>query len=272
MKESLTLPRLLALLMLLVVTGTGQAETPGQARNDHLNDLARALANAQRGDEVVTLGEGDDTFLGLSLQQRTATPQGAVLILHDEGQNPDWPANVQQARNFLPDIGWNTLSIALPLIGGYQTNARTTLDRIALGVQRLNQEGQFNLVILGYGEGAYWAARYLSERLAPDQDVGYALMMVNAKPIEPDLRELIGGLEIAILDWVSDDSTAALKEADARRAEARRNQRERYTQIRDPQQASFYNQASPNRSTRRLWGWLRTRAAGREGEVRTVEE
>lgn len=262
----------LSLSALLVFSVGLQAETPGQARANHLNDLAQAMNNTQRGEEVVILGEGDNGFLGLRLQQRTATPQGAVLILHDQGHNPDWPDLLQQARNYLPDVGWNTLSIALPLVGGYASDAEATLDRIALGLQRLNQEGQFNLVILGYGEGAYWAARYLSERLTPDQDIGFGLMMVNAKTIEPDLPDLIGNLNIPILDWVSEDSPAALRAADNRRAAAQRNRLERFTQIRDPGQASFYNQATPNRTTRRLWGWLRTRMAGREGEVRTVEE
>lgn len=260
-----------SLCTLLSVGAYSHAEALSQARANHLNDLAQARANAHNGEEVVILGEGDNAFLGLSLQQRTANPQGAVLILHDQGHNPDWPVLLQQTRHYLPDVGWNTLSIALPLIGGYATDADATLDRIALGLQRLNQDGQFNLVILGYGEGAYWAARYLSERLTPDQDIGYGLMMVNAKTIEPDLPELIGSLNIAILDWVSDDAPAALRSADNRRAAARRNQLERFTQIRDPGQASFYNQANPNRTTRRLWGWLRTRMAGREGEVQTVE-
>lgn len=269
-KRSLLLT--VSLCALLAVSAFSRAEALGQARANHLNDLAQARANAQNGEEVVILGEGDNAFLGLSLQQRTATPQGAVLILHDQGHNPDWPVLLQQARTYLPDVGWNTLSIALPLVGGYATDAETTLNRIALALQRLNQDGQFNLVILGYGEGAYWGARHLSERLQPDQEIGYGLMMVNAKTIEPDLPDLIGSLNIAILDWVSDDAPAALHAADNRRAAARRNQLERFTQIRDPGQASFYNQATPNRTTRRLWGWLRTRMAGREGEVRTVEE
>ncbi len=270
--KRLSLPLMAALCALLAFSTGISAEALSQARDNHLNDLAQAVANTQDEDEVVILGEGEQAFLGLRLQQRTATPQGAVLILHDQGHNPDWPVLLQQARNYLPDVGWTTLSIALPLVGGYATDADATLDRIALGLQRLNQEGQFNLVILGYGEGAYWAARYLSERLTPDQDIGYGLMMVNAKTIEPDLPDLIGSLNIAILDWVSEDSPAVLRAADNRRAAARRNQLERFTQIRDPGQASFYNQATPNRTTRRLWGWLRTRMAGREGEVRTVEE
>lgn len=266
------LPLGCALCALLLASTGLRAEALGQSRANHLNDLAQTMNRAQGADEVVILGEGDNAFLGLSLQQRTANPQGAVLILHDQGHNPTWPVLLQQARNYLPEVGWNTLSIALPLVGGFATDADTTLNRIALGLQRLNQDGQFNLVILGYGEGAYWAARYLSERMQPDQDIGYGLMMVNAKTIEPDLPDLIGNLNIPILDWVSDDTPAALSAADNRQAEARRNQLARFTQIRDPAEASFYNQATPNRITRRLWGWLRTRMAGREGEVQTAEE
>jgi hypothetical protein len=261
--------KLVMCLSALLALGPGaRAEVIGQARNLHLNDLAQELG----GEEVVLLGEGDEAFLGLSLQQRTNTPQGAVLILHDKGQNPNWPVHLQQARLFLPDVGWNTLSIALPLIGGYTTDAETTLNRIALGMQRLNQDGQFNLVILGYGEGAYWAARYLSERQTLQDDTGFGLMMVNVKTIAPDLPELVGGLNIPVLDWISQTSPATVRAADQRQAQARRNGLGRYTQIRDPEQASYYSQATPNRTTRRLWGWLRTRMAGREGEFATVTE
>lgn len=241
----LPLPLLAALCALLAFSAGIRAEALGQARANHLNDLAQARANTQNGEEVVILGEGDTAFLGLRLQQRTPTPQGAVLILHDQGHNPDWPVLLQQTRNYLPDVGWNTLSIALPLVGGFATDAETTLDRIALGVQRLNQEGQFNLVVLGYGEGAYWAARYLSERLEADQDIGYGLMMVNAKTIEPDLPDLIGNLNIPILDWVSDDSPAGLRSADNRRAAARRNQLERFTRSATPGKPRFTTRPPP---------------------------
>ena len=93
---------------------TAAAEALEQARQNHLDDLATYYRNALRGEEVVELTAGGEAFLGLSLEQRTGTPQGGILLLHDQGHNPDWPFRLQQARSYLPDVGWSTLAIALP--------------------------------------------------------------------------------------------------------------------------------------------------------------
>ncbi len=54
--------------------------------------------------------------LALEILPRTATPQGAVLLLHDQGQHPDWPALLSPLRKVLPDDGWYTLSISMPSV------------------------------------------------------------------------------------------------------------------------------------------------------------
>jgi len=68
----------------------------------------------QRDEEIIELNDGKQPFYGLFVSQRTDTPQGAVLILHDKQQHGHWPHIIAPLRDYLPDYGWATFTIELP--------------------------------------------------------------------------------------------------------------------------------------------------------------
>lgn len=68
----------------------------------------------QRDEEIIELNDGQQPFYGLFVSQRTGTPQGAVLILHDKQQHGHWPHVIAPLRDYLPDYGWATFTIELP--------------------------------------------------------------------------------------------------------------------------------------------------------------
>ena len=65
-------------------------------------------------DALVELEAGETTFAALWEFSKSANQFGAILILHGEGQTPDWPNSIDILRNSLTDFGWSTLSISLP--------------------------------------------------------------------------------------------------------------------------------------------------------------
>ena len=67
-----------------------------------------------REDEVVTITSPEENYYGLYLPQATSSPQGAVLILHDQQQHGHWPEVIGPLRDYLPQFGWSTLTIELP--------------------------------------------------------------------------------------------------------------------------------------------------------------
>ncbi len=81
---------------------------PAQRR---ISEVLNHLELFQRGEEVIKFGDDDSTLSGLYLPENTGTPQGGVLILHDIAQHPQWPQTVGPLREYLPDYGWNTLSL-----------------------------------------------------------------------------------------------------------------------------------------------------------------
>ncbi|MDN3648229.1 DUF3530 family protein [Reinekea marina] len=253
-------------------------------------DLATYYERALKGEQVVLLENELEKFYALTLEQETADPKGGLLILHDKGQTADWPFLLQQTRQFMPSVGWTTLSLDLPTPQGEalgrlavnenanaeappetdeQWQARV-LERIATGIRQLNNEGLLNIAILGYGDGGYWASRYLAERLSEEEETGYALILVDVVTHPDDVPSNLSQLDIPVLDLYMANSEFAHRQAQQRLAAVNRAKLTNFTQIHDALRQQSYGAAPIDRSTRRIWGWLRNNASG--GEVNAVEK
>lgn len=148
---------------------TESAETPSNTIH-HLPNLTQKrsqslihhLALFERQDEVVQLtSSAEENFYGLFLADMTGTPQGGVLILHDDQQHGHWPDIVAPLREYLPQHGWATLSIELPdrpsrkriprqdIIANKTTSPDTNADTEAIddGIEPIatNEEGEEQL-------------------------------------------------------------------------------------------------------------------------------
>lgn len=89
---------------------TKEYVTPNTAKTRNA-DVIRYLKNFQREDEIIEIDGKNGKMNGLYLPENTGKPQGGVLILHDIAQHAHWPNTVTPIREYLPEYGWNTLSI-----------------------------------------------------------------------------------------------------------------------------------------------------------------
>lgn len=252
-------------------------------------NLEAHYQNLQRGEEVVWLEAGELRSIALYQQQLTASPQGGALIIHDHGTTPDWPEHIRKIRNFLPQVGWNTLSVAIndnqeqpqplrqlepkPDDFNYTPDNQTkAFDAINSGMTYLAEQGLFNLVIIGFGTGASWTSEYMSQRLTEEDELGYALIIVNAEDPantpEISINDSLPQLNIPILDLINTKSQAGLWQAKQRQGAVLRAGKERFLQINDPIVDSRWT-SQPNGVARRVWGWIKTNAAGKEVDVET---
>jgi hypothetical protein len=60
------------------------------------------------------LNDGKEDFLAIWQEDRSGDAQGALLILHAEGEHPSWPRTTQPLHDSLPEYGWATMAIQLP--------------------------------------------------------------------------------------------------------------------------------------------------------------
>ncbi len=81
---------------------------PTKAR---MESVLRFLQLNQRSHELMQFDASGLSVSGLYMEENTGKPQGGVLILHDVEQHAHWPETVSPLREYLPDYGWNTLSL-----------------------------------------------------------------------------------------------------------------------------------------------------------------
>lgn len=339
---------------------------PNKAKQ-RMADVIRHLTLFQRKDELVEMGGKENPMTGVYLPENTGSPQGGVLILHDIAQHAHWPNTVTPIREYLPDYGWNTLSIffeqyiqkPLPDIHAKKDDTPSTenkeqdstenqpentadneveevaqenpdnnedpitqedspdtttadaLDEIAnnldeippfspdisqatleqaaipieetfmenmiarveQGLTKLNEMGQYNIVIIANGYSANWAAKLLESRLS-DNNKGYALIIIDAKSSAYPavfLNDSLSKLDIPMLDIVTDTRLENAYAIKARKAAMLRNQNKKYMQLHLPAIKPDLTQTN-NIISRRIRGWLLTHAAGEEVAVKKNNE
>lgn len=201
--------------------------------------------------EYLTIGKAewlsDNTgkFLSISTAADGAT-KGGVILLHDEGQHPDWPDVISPLRRGLPAHGYATLSLQMPILprGAPLTGYGRALDeapaRIRAGIKFLRAQGVNRIVLLGHGMGASMGSAYVARTtnsgvqgfigLAMDAPVGRSELY----KLDPRLHAptMLARIHVPVLDvYGSLDRATVVDAAPQRAAAARKAGNTHYTQV-----------------------------------------
>ncbi len=157
-------------LLLISLLSTSAAGAANPAREQV---VASELIERIGEQEVVWLQSNGSDFLALSAKTPATKERGGVILLHDIDAHPDWPEIISPLRNGLPEKGWSTLSIQLPLRSrDVELNARNQqkiIDqaqaRITAAVEYFTHAGIYNIAFIGHGLGAAAISRFLSNDL-----------------------------------------------------------------------------------------------------------
>ncbi|MGS0942451.1 alpha/beta hydrolase family protein [Pseudomonas luteola] len=143
--------------------------------------------------------------------------------------------------------------------------AEGVMARLAAGIDFALQRGSKQVILLGHGTGAYWAARYLAER--EPSELHHLIIIDGKAPVNSgsNLDAIVPKLKVATGDFYHNQSSIAQASAQQRRQAAKREQSSDYTQVAlktipgDPsdEQEQLY---------RRVRGWLSTHIAAGGGE------
>ena len=194
--------------------------------------LQRSLPEA----EQQTLQTPEESFLALWRLANSATARGVVILLHGDGESADWPMTIGPLRARLPDAQWHTLSLSLPdppsthSVAAPPTEAvdapdnaeapQASAENTAVSPTELQQvyaarisarlssaiafataSKPDEIVLLGHGSGAFWAAGFLSQN---DKAGVTRLALINPKIPEgatPPFEESLPALRLAIGDF-----------------------------------------------------------------------
>ena len=138
--------------------------------------------------ETRMLQDGDVEFLAIEMAASGSRPEGAVLLLHGRGVHPDWPQVISPLRTQLPEQGWSTLSLQLPVLDpkaeleAYVPLFDEAIGRIRAGIDYLEQQGYERIVLLGHSMGNGMATHYLATTRDPRVDGFVGIGMSADKP------------------------------------------------------------------------------------------
>ncbi len=233
------------------------------------SDLARERRIAEQIEDAILVGEpvqlkaGELDFLAIHAPANTDTTRGAVILLHGMGANPDWTDVIQPLRSELPEHGWETLSLQLPVASAdapskaYLALISEAGPRIGAAVDFLKQEGSSNMVLIGHSLGARMGAEYLAQGTPPEIRAFVAVgLSARMEQTESGSLGALQGIRIPILDiYGSRDLDSVLQSAPARAAAARkaRNPDYRQTEIAG---ANHFFQGLEDTLVTRVYAWI----------------
>ena len=125
--------------------------------------LSDQIVDAIMDGEAVDLEAAGRSFLGIHMQSDAEQIKGGVILLHGRGLHPNWESVVQPLRITLPENGWHTLSIQMPVLHkqakyyDYLPLLPEAQPRIEAAITYLKQQGVENIVLIAHSCGAHMA-------------------------------------------------------------------------------------------------------------------
>lgn len=234
---------------------------------DWEKQISEKLAAEVKAAEVLWLDAKGDNFLGLYNRHTSEVAHGAAIILHAMGGHADWPQTISPIRTLLPDHGWTTLSIQLPVIApenqieDYGKTLQQAAERIKAALRLLGKRKFLSIVVIGHSFGAASTLAYLEKEGKLKKQKVTALVAIGLHDyafVKPSL-DLLGLIEkstIPVLDiYGSRDFKKVIKQAPDRRLAAKKGNNLQYTQM-EIEGADHYFNKMENVLVKRIRGWL----------------
>ncbi len=247
-----------------------------------INSASEKLWAEQLNDNIVTgdpvyLPEGTDkqskdTFFAIYTPETTAKALGAIVLIHGSGAHPDWNDIIHPLRVELPDRGWATLSIQVPLTFPDKKDAASrtqvieaALPRIKIAVDYLRKQSYQKVVIIAHSFGTLMALDFLHKNadatLADGTPLVNAAIIIGTPSQEKDIPlnspAMIEKIHIPLLDlFGSKDLESVMNSAKARKKAAARAGNRNYRQSETIGANHFY-QGLDEELVNYVQGWLK---------------
>ena len=140
-----------------------------------------------------------------------------------------------------------------------QADAERIFARIDAAIAYAKQQNARSVVLLGHGTGAYWAARYMSEK--PSPQVQRLLLLAAQTPTSAphSLSQITPGLKLATADFFYQDRPLDRKAALERLQASKRQKTSSYNQI---ALKALPGNTGQEQLFRRIRGWLNPQDVG----------
>ena len=251
-------------IVFLLILGNALSVVADSVDRDWEKRTTEKLAEKVKGSEVLWLDAKGEDFLALFTSQTNETAHGAVILLHAMGGHADWPQTISPLRTGLPEHGWTTLSIQMPVIApenqieDYGRTLQQAEYRIKAAVRFLRERKFLNIVVIGHSFGAATTLVYLKKEQKQMVVALVALGLQEYPFVKPaiDILGLIEKTKIPVLDiFGSRDFKNVINQAPDRRLAAKKGNNRQYAQLEIEGADHYYNKME-DVLIKRIRGWL----------------
>lgn len=214
--------------------------------------------------EAETLKAGDQEFLAIYTEASQGPGNRAILLLHGMGVHPNWPEVIEPLRVEMPELGWATLSLQMPILANeareedYLAILDEATPRIQAGIGFLQQQGMETIVLVGHSLGAAMGNQFLVQ---PGSDRIQALVAISTPTSTLDTRlnaaDQFEKLQLPVLDLYGSRDEEVAANAAKRQQAARKSKGIRYRQM-ALEGADHFFTGMQDELIRTLRGWLHT--------------
>ena len=222
------------------------------------------------------LNVGKNKILAIYTENTTEKAIGGAIVLHGSGVHPNWDQVIRPLRSQLPDHGWSTLSLQLPVLNNeaeykdYIPLFKEVAPRIDAGVKFLKSKGIRNIVIVAHSLGSSMAGHYMAGK--PDSAIrAFVAIGVSGNMHKKDNVGYLTSLKtikVPVLDiFGSNDLSQVLASEKSKARVARKAGNKKYTQVKISGANHFFDNKD-DVLVKRVRGWLLKNAHGTETNVK----
>ena len=213
--------------------------------------------------QAIWIGEDKARFPALYAEAAAPEAKGVIIMLHAEGEHPQWPMVIQVLREQLTAHGWNTLALQLPTpIASARTLDRKAYtemasEKLQMAVNHVMPMNPPVMVLLGHGLGANAVIKRATEHL--DNNLMAVIgVSINATVDQTDALntlEHIRQLKLPVLDVYAERDRFEVRQSsrDRKRASLKAGNKD-YRQLKIPGASQhFYNHTDMLGSRVKSW-------------------
>jgi len=141
--------------------------TPDFEREERI--ISEIEESVMDGDvEYLTLPNGKEVF-SIYTESELDDSKGGAIVLHSRGYHANWSSVVKPVRVGLTEMGWNTLSVQMPVLEkdakyyDYVPIFPYAHERIRSAIDFLKEQDITNIVIVAHGCGAHMSMSYIDK-------------------------------------------------------------------------------------------------------------
>lgn len=259
------LQKLLSLLVFLLACAAATGARASDAAKEQR--WADQIVDALLVGEAEWLEADGHKFLAIFTEDQSGAPKGGAIILHGVGVHPNWADVIFPLRTELPNYGWATLSIQMPVLPN-EAAMKDYIPLIAEAAPRmraaqafLKSRGIEPVVIIAHSLGAAMASAALAEQ--GDTGLrGFVAIGMSGSDLDPQLDTTahLARLTLPVLDlYGSRDLDTVLRAVQSRAAAMRKAGHGEFRQI-EIEGADHFFVGLEGELVRRVRGWLEQNA------------